>query len=182
MAYGWFATPSLFLSLPSYICIVLRQAGRSGLRTAWGCVLHCVYLIAWPPTVTARFKSNSKCFLSCSPLPNPKANLPGAPWRRDKRLVYLRRVEATVNLYQSVNQAGTVRMNFRASSPCYLSCRIWLQNSFPTANVMSMQLDRGRGNGVTLLQVCGWAASGQAEERAFDRVQIPRGALVQECH
>lgn len=87
----------LFLSLDSYICIVLRQAGWSGLRTAWGCVLHRVYLIAWPPTVTARFKSNTKCFLSCSPLHNPKANLPGAPCRRSKRPVYLRRVETTAN-------------------------------------------------------------------------------------
>lgn len=164
MAYGWFATPSPFLSLRSYICIVLRQAGRSGLRTAWGCVLHCVYLIAWPPTVIARFKSSTKYFLSCSPLPNPKANLPGALWRRGKWPIYLQRVEASVNLYHSVNQAGTVRKNFGASSPRYLSCRLWLQNSFPTANVMSMQLDWVRGNGVTLLQVSGWAASGQAED------------------
>lgn len=38
-------------------------------------------------------------------------------------------------------------MNFRASGPCYLSCRIWRQNSSPTANVLSMQLEEGWGNG-----------------------------------
>lgn len=95
--------------------------------------------------------------------------------------MYLWWREATVNLYQSVSQAGTVRMNLKPSNPCFLSCRIWLQNSFPSANVMSMQLDWGRGNGVTLLQVFGWAASGQAEERVFDRVQIPRACTHPEC-
>ncbi len=152
MTYEQFATP-LFLSWLSYICIVLRQTGR--LRTAWGCVLHGVYLIAWPPTATARLKSNTKCFLSCFPLPSPEANPHGALWRRGKWAVYLQRVEAAVNLYQSVNQAGTVRTNLRASSPCYMSCRIWLRNSFPTASVMSLQLGWGRGDGVTLLQVSG---------------------------
>lgn len=40
-----------------------------------------------------------------------------------------------------------------------------------------MQLDRGRGNGVTLLQVSGWAASGRAEE--LDWVQSPSGAATE---
>ena len=80
----WLVATPLFLSSLSYICIVLRQARRSGLRTAWGCVLHCVYLIAWPPTVTARFKSGTKCFLSCFPLPGLPADLPRVPWRRGK--------------------------------------------------------------------------------------------------
>lgn len=40
-----------------------------------------------------------------------------------------------------------------------------------------MQLDRGRGNGVTLLQVSGWAASGQAEDS--DWVQSPSGAATE---
>ena len=43
-----------------------------------------------------------------------------------------------------------------------------------------MQLDRGRGNGVTLLQVSGWAASGQAEE--LDWVQSPSGATTKPSH
>lgn len=45
-------------------------------------------------------------------------------------------------------------MKFRASNTCYLSCRIWLQNCFPTANVVSVQLEGERGNGaLTLLGV-----------------------------
>lgn len=45
-------------------------------------------------------------------------------------------------------------MKFRASNTCYLSCRIWLQNCFPAANVVSVQLEGERGNGaLTLLGV-----------------------------
>lgn len=71
-------------------------------------------------------------------------------------------------------------MNFWSiEPPASSSCRIWLPSSFPppTANVTSMQLDRGRGNGVTLLQVSGWAASGRAEE--LDWVQSPSGAATE---
>lgn len=45
-------------------------------------------------------------------------------------------------------------MKFGASNTCYLSCRIWLQNCFPAANVVSVQLEGERGNGaLTLLGV-----------------------------
>lgn len=90
------------------------------------------------------------------------------------------RAETRVNLYQSVNQGGTASEHQAAG---FSPTEFGFGAVFPTANFMSMQLGWRRVNGVPLLQLSGWAASGQAEKKAFDRVdKFSEGALIHECH
>lgn len=100
----------------TYICIMLRQAGL--LWEQRETALHCLYLIAWPPAVTA-YIIIRRCMYSQSVFHHPvwKPNMSGAPWRRGKWPVHLPWKGATVNLYQSVNQSGTVGMNPGVLSP-----------------------------------------------------------------
>lgn len=120
MAYGWFVSACLSLSYCSHIHMYTAEAGRAGLRTAW----HCFALPISNCLTTSSYSLYSNptlhVFLKCFPLSSLKAKHAWSPVEGGKWPIHLPWKGATVNLYQSVNQAGTVGMNPRVLSPCLL--------------------------------------------------------------
>lgn len=144
----------------TYVLCCGRQA-----RVGWEqheAVFCTIYLIAWPPTVMVTFKSNTKCFLSCSKL----ANLPGGPWRWGKQPNYpaVRPQSTFINL--SIMQWLSEWLS-QHRTPATSPAEFGYRTVFSRQTYVIAIRPRG-GNGVTLLQVCGCPASDQAEERMFD--------------
>lgn len=71
MAYGWFVSACLSVSYCSHIHMYNAEAGRAGLRTAWGCfalsVSNCL------TTSSYSLYSTLHVFLKCFPLSSLKA-------------------------------------------------------------------------------------------------------------
>lgn len=120
----------------TYTRIVL-QRGQSGWRSAWSCFApstsNCPTMSGYslPPNPTL-----CGC-LNCFPSVHSGSQTwlephgGGAKWP-----VYLPWEAFAAELYPSVNQAATVRMNPRVLSPCLLAFRVWPRDAFPAAKVL----------------------------------------------
>lgn len=120
----------------TYTCIVLRQ-GQAGLKTAWGCFALSRSNCPTMSSYSLHSNPTLRVFLNCFPSVHSESQTwleprgGGAKWP-----VYLPWEAAAAELYPSVNQAATVRMNPRVLSPCLLAFRVWPRDAFPAAKVL----------------------------------------------